>query len=105
MLTRSLKLAVTTGFVLFAGTAFADHNSRWGEGWANMPNDIHNTRVETRGDNTAFRDFVRQGNGAESENRFETATARDRSAWERNAAQAARQLRSGHAAGGRGGRH
>ena len=48
--------------------ALADHNSKWGEGWANMPNDIHNTRIDTRGDNTAFRDFVRQGNGAVREN-------------------------------------
>jgi hypothetical protein len=35
-----------------------------------MPNDIHNTRIDTRGDNTAFRDFVRYGNGASSPNRF-----------------------------------
>jgi hypothetical protein len=53
-------------------TALADHNSRWGEGWANMPNDIHNTRIETRGDNRTFRDFVRFGNGADSVNRFAT---------------------------------
>lgn len=55
-----------------SATALADHNSRWGEGRAKMPNDIHNTRVETRGDNTTFRDFVRFGNGAESVNRFST---------------------------------
>lgn len=54
------------------GVALADHNSRWGEGWANMPNDVHNTRIDTRGDNGAFRDFVRYGNGADSENRFDT---------------------------------
>jgi hypothetical protein len=55
-----------------SATALADHNSRWGEGWAKMPNDIHNTRVETRGDDNAFRDFVRFGNGADSVNRFST---------------------------------
>ena len=55
-----------------SATAFADHNSRWGEGWAKMPNDIHNTRVETRGDDNTFRDFVRFGNGADSVNRFST---------------------------------
>lgn len=55
-----------------SATALADHNSRWGEGWAKMPNDIHNTRVETRGDNSTFRDFVRFGNGADSVNRFST---------------------------------
>ena len=38
----------------------------------------HNTRVETRGDNTAFRDFVRQGNGADSVNRFSTIDSRGR---------------------------
>lgn len=50
--------------------AMADHNSPWGEGWANMPNDIHNTRIETRelDDNDAFIDFVRQGGGADSIN-------------------------------------
>jgi hypothetical protein len=37
-----------------------------------MPNDIHNTRVDTLGDNTTFRDFVRQGNGASSVNRYLT---------------------------------
>jgi wobble nucleotide-excising tRNase len=35
-----------------------------------MPNDIHNTRVETleSNDNEAFRDFVKYGEGAESVN-------------------------------------
>ena len=55
-----------------SGAALADHNSKNGEGWANMPNDIHNTRIETReaDDNEAFRDFVRYGEGSTSENRF-----------------------------------
>jgi len=56
--------------------ALADHNSKWGEGWANMPNDVHNTRIDTRGDDEAFRDFVKYGNGAESENRFDTDAVR-----------------------------
>ncbi len=60
--------------LLTSTAATADHNSRWGAGWARMPNDIHNTRIDTRGDNTAFRDFVRRGNGAESVNRFEPST-------------------------------
>lgn len=58
--------------------AIADHNSRWGEGWANMPNDVHNTRIDTRGDNEAFRDFVRYGSGADSENRYATTDQRGR---------------------------
>jgi hypothetical protein len=55
---------------LCASPAIADHNSPHGPGWANMPNDIHNTRVETldSDDNEAFRDFVKYGEGAESVN-------------------------------------
>lgn len=56
-----------------AGTALADHNSIWGEGWSSMPNDIHNTRIDTRDDdNNAFIDFVRMGSGADTVNRFLT---------------------------------
>lgn len=58
--TSLLALGLTT-----TPLALADHNSPWGEGWANMPNEIHNTRVETRDsdDPSAFIDFVRQGGG------------------------------------------
>lgn len=55
---------------LLAAPAFADHNSPHGAGWANMPNDIHNTRIEDDLSGTAFRDFVRQGNGAATVNRY-----------------------------------
>lgn len=56
---------------MFTTSVYADHNSKWGEGWANMPNDIHNTRIDTLdGDNSAFTDFVKYGNGADSVNRF-----------------------------------
>ena len=56
---------------LFVSSAYADHNSKWGEGWANMPNDVHNTRIDTKdGDNAVFTDFVKYGNGADSVNRF-----------------------------------
>jgi hypothetical protein len=54
----------------FSATAMADHNSVHGAGWANMPNDIHNTRIEDDLSNTEFRDFVRQGAGADSVNRY-----------------------------------
>mgnify|MGYP006296030303 CR=1 FL=1 len=53
-----------------SGAALADHNSPFGEGWANMPNDVHNTRLDTRDDNDAFVAFVRGGGGADSTNRF-----------------------------------
>jgi len=72
---RNPALVLTSAALLFSAQAFADHNSKNGEGWANMPNDIHNTRIETRGDNEAFRDFVKQGNGADSVNRYDDGTA------------------------------
>jgi hypothetical protein len=50
--------------------AQADHMSPCGAGWANMPNDIHNTRFDTRGDNDEFLDFIRYGEGADSVNSF-----------------------------------
>lgn len=69
-----MKTTLLRGMVLAAAAcltvAQADHMSPWGPGWANMPNDIHNTRIDTRGDNDAFRDFVRYGEGADSINRY-----------------------------------
>jgi len=48
-----------SGALLAAPAAWADHNSIWGEGWANMPNDIHDTRIDTLDDaNEEFTDFV-----------------------------------------------
>jgi hypothetical protein len=70
---RNPALVLASAALVFSAQAIADHNSKWGEGWANMPNDIHNTRIDTResGDNDAFKDFVKQGNGADSVNRFD----------------------------------
>ncbi|WP_405236225.1 hypothetical protein [Lentisalinibacter orientalis] len=65
-----LGITVLGALVSLSGPALADHNSKWGEGTANMPNDIHNTRIETRGDNETFREFVQKGNGADSVNRY-----------------------------------
>ncbi len=95
---RLLAVALTT--MALGAPALADHNSKWGEGSANMPNDIHNTRIDTRGDNTAFRDFVRYGNGADSENRFSTSDSR---AEQRRMSNTQRQR--GTAGRSRGGRH
>lgn len=50
---RNPALVLTSAALLFSAQAFADHNSKNGEGWANMPNDIHNTRIETRGGDDA----------------------------------------------------
>lgn len=70
-----MKRSITTlalASMLISLPAMADHNSPMGEGWANMPNDVHNTRIDTReeDDNDAFIDFVYQGAGADSVNRF-----------------------------------
>ena len=92
-------IAIAIASATLSAPALADHNSKWGEGWANMPNDIHNTRIETRGDNTAFRDFVRYGNGAESTNRYSTSDATGRS--QRTNAASAQRSRSGNMQGRR----
>ncbi len=55
--------------------ASADHNSVWGAGWANMPNDIHNTRMEDNLSGQEWRDFVRQGNGARTDNRYQDSSS------------------------------
>ena len=49
-----------------APAAWADHMSPWGEGWANMPNDTHDTRIDTLDDNDAFLDYVSGGGASES---------------------------------------
>ena len=69
---RNPALVLASAALVFSAQAIADHNSKWGEGWANMPNDIHNTRIDTLGDSESFRDFVKFGNGADSVNRFKT---------------------------------
>lgn len=70
----TLALASILGTLISTASmpAMADHNSPMGEGWANMPNDIHNTRIDTReeDDTDAFTDFVYQGAGADTVNRF-----------------------------------
>lgn len=59
---------------LVSASALADHNSPHGAGWANMPNDIHNTRIEDGLSGTEFADFVRQGAGAATVNRYLDST-------------------------------
>jgi len=65
---RTLLATCLAGGVLATTSAYADHNSVWGEGWANMPNDIHNTRIED--DNETFHELVQGGGGADSVNRY-----------------------------------
>lgn len=73
MRTQLAMTAIASAFLLAAAPSVADHNSKNGEGSANMPNDIHNTRVETReaNDNETFRDFVKYGEGSKTVNRFD----------------------------------
>lgn len=62
-----LAMFITTG-VFSTSAALADHNSPMGAGTANMPNDIHNTRIED--DNETFLELVQQGGGTDSVNRY-----------------------------------
>lgn len=74
MITRNLPPLLFTALVavLVTPPVIADHNSIWGPGKANMPNDIHNTRIEDSATMTPeeWRDFVRQGAGADTVNRY-----------------------------------
>ena len=72
---KFLTLTILLGG-LIALPATADHNSIWGAGTANMPNDIHNTRIEDNLDENEWADFVRYGDGSETDNRYlETTTS------------------------------
>ena len=97
-----LLLALAGTAALTQQVAVADHNSPYGAGWARMPNDIHNTRIDTLGDSTSFRDFVRYGEGADSINRFSTDS--DFSRGSRTSTQSGRTNRWRSGTGGRGGR-
>ena len=66
-----LAISITTG-VFASSVAIADHKSPMGAGTANMPNDIHNTRIED--DNETFLNLVQQGGGADSVNRYSDDT-------------------------------
>lgn len=82
---RYITTVVTSAFLAAASPTIADHNSKNGEGTANMPNDIHNTRVETleTNDNEAFRDFVKYGEGSQTVNRFDSDETQPNQANER----------------------
>lgn len=65
---KSLLAIFITGGMIASTASYADHNSIWGPGSANMPNDIHNTRIEDSDDE--FMDLVQYGGGADSVNRY-----------------------------------
>lgn len=68
MSNKSVIALLIAGGLAASTSAFADHNSIWGAGSANMPNDIHNTRIED--DDETFLELVQQGGGADSVNRY-----------------------------------
>ena len=74
MKAQALAIGVAAIVALGVSPVLADHNSVNEEGWANMPNDIHNERVRTleEGDNEAFREFVKYGEGSETDNTLNT---------------------------------
>ena len=61
---KTVLALVISGTLFAASSAWADHNSPMGAGTANMPNDIHNTRIED--DSETFMDLVQYGDGADS---------------------------------------
>lgn len=76
MMSKQFVLALLLAGGLFAASsAFADHNSVWGAGSANMPNDIHNSAIED--DQDVFMDLVQYGDGADSVNRYDDDSTDD----------------------------
>ncbi|MFO7593229.1 MAG: hypothetical protein R6X15_04185 [Pseudomonadota bacterium] len=69
---KSVVALLVAGGLFAASSAYADHNSIWGAGSANMPNDIHNSAIED--DQDVFMDLVQQGGGADSVNRYDDTT-------------------------------
>ena len=69
---RSLLAAAVLLMFTSAPVVMADHNSPHGMCWANMPNNIHNVRLETRddipGQDEDFLTFVQGGAGADVPN-------------------------------------
>ena len=98
-----LALGAIAVIAVSTSPAFADHNSKEGEGWANRPNDIHNTRVETLEgkDNAAFRDFVKYGEGSESVNRLDSDDTTARHAKQQKGMATAEQVQAQQRAGTR----
>lgn len=71
-MSKSVIALLVAGGLFAASSAYADHNSIWGAGSANMPNDIHNSAIED--DQDVFLDLVQYGDGADSVNRYEDTT-------------------------------
>ena len=72
MSNKPFSALILAGGIFASFSAFADHNSVWGAGWADMPNDIHNTRIED--DDETFLELVLMGGGADSVNRYDDSS-------------------------------
>lgn len=70
---RSLVFA-STAIAMISGATLADHNSPYGSGWANMPNDIHNIRIEDNLSSSEFRSIVQYGGANDTVNRYQDTT-------------------------------
>jgi hypothetical protein len=70
---KSISLFVLLG-TFAVDPAVADHNSVWGAGTANMPNNIHNTRIELANTGLMTSDewiaYVSKGAGADTVNTY-----------------------------------
>lgn len=71
-MSKKTVIALAAAALFAAASAHADHNSVWGAGFANMPNDIHNSAIED--DQEVFLDLVSYGGGADSVNRYDDGT-------------------------------
>ncbi|MEZ5558221.1 MAG: hypothetical protein R3E86_06690 [Pseudomonadales bacterium] len=71
------RITLVLAGTLLAGAAAADQQPL-GRGLGQHAQRHPQHPIDTRGDNTTFRDFVRYGNGADSVNRYATDDARGR---------------------------
>ncbi len=55
---KTLTRIAALGIALASASAMADHMSPWGEDWANMPNDTHDTRIDTMDDSASWNDYL-----------------------------------------------
>jgi hypothetical protein len=75
---KTLTLMVCVAALAAGSAVRADHNSKNGDGWANMPNAVHDYRIDIRGDTAEplqaqgkddeFTAWVQFGDGAASDN-------------------------------------
>lgn len=71
---KTLLATCLTSGALVMTSAYADHNSPMGEGWANMPNDVHNTRLDPTISDDEFSELVQGGDLATEPNRYDDDT-------------------------------